>query len=205
MARQTQAERSASTRALLLEATIDSLVEVGWTATTTSEVVRRAGVSRGAQVHHFPTKDDLVLAAMEHVIERRVDEYRIAFEQLPADRRTPTGAVELLWDQCFGRTFDVWLELTVAAKHSAALHDRFVELDRLFTDNVTDLFQRYFPTEFGDREVAVIAMRLTFGVLAGIALGRISGVPDDHLRAARDAFDLLTEAFLSRAAEGATD
>lgn len=202
MARQTQAERSAATRAQLLDATVDTLVERGWAATTTAEIVKRAGLSRGAQVHHFPTKDDLVLGAMEHLIERRVAEYRAAFEHLPAARRTRTGAVELLWEQCFGPTFDAWLELTVAAKHAPGLRARFVDLDRLFTENVTDLFQQYFPEEFADRRTALIAMRLTFGVLAGAALGRISGVPEDQLRTARDAFDLITDFFLDATTAG---
>ena len=70
--RRTNAERSAATQARLLDATIESLVELGWAATSTTEVVRRAGVSRGAQVHHFPTKEDLVLAALDYLLERRL-------------------------------------------------------------------------------------------------------------------------------------
>ena len=61
----TNAERSAATRVRLLDATIDCLIELGWSGTSTTEVVRRAGVSRGAQVHHYPTKEDLVYDQME--------------------------------------------------------------------------------------------------------------------------------------------
>src|SRR5204862_5492808 len=62
--RRTQAERSAATQALLLDATIDSLVEVGYANTTTTGIAERAGVSRGAQMHHFPSKGELVAAAV---------------------------------------------------------------------------------------------------------------------------------------------
>ena len=63
--RRTHAERSATTRTALLDATIECLAELGYSGTTTAEVVRRAGLSRGAQVHHFPTKALLIAAALD--------------------------------------------------------------------------------------------------------------------------------------------
>ena len=69
--RRSQAERSASTRAALLDATIASLVQDGYANTTTSRVAERAGVSRGAHLHHFQTRQALVAAAMERLAERR--------------------------------------------------------------------------------------------------------------------------------------
>ena len=63
-----QAERTAATRLRLMEATVDCLVELGWAGTTTTIVSERAGVSRGAQLHHFPTKQDLVVSAVAYLI-----------------------------------------------------------------------------------------------------------------------------------------
>src|SRR3954464_14398836 len=114
--RRSNAERSAATQARLLDATIDCLVERGWAATSTTEVVRRAGVSRGAQVHHFPTKEDLVLAAIEHLLERRTQEFEAMFAELPADQRSPANAMRLLQLHWFGDTFAAWLELLMAAR-----------------------------------------------------------------------------------------
>ena len=195
--RLTKAERGAATRNRLLDATIDCLVELGWAGTSTTEVVRRAGVSRGAQVHHYPSKEDLVLASIEHLLARRVEEYRVAFDALPADRRTTVEAFELLWSQCFGPSFDAWLELAVAARRSPTLQVRFAEVERRFTDATIDRFQDMFPDHFGDREFATIAMRLTFSVLDGLAIGRIIGVPESELETVRAAFNFLTSAFLS--------
>lgn len=192
-----QAERSAATRAKLLDATIDCLVELGWQGTSTTEVVRRAGVSRGAQVHHYPSKEDLVLAAIEHLVTRRVEEYRIAFDQLPADRRTPAEALELLWAQCFGPSFDAWLELAVAARRSPTLQARFKEVEHRFGEIATDRFQEMFPAAFGDRALATVAMRLTFAVLDGVALRRIAGAPREELDETRAAYMFLVGAFLA--------
>src|SRR5215470_16496508 len=63
--RRTQAERSAATQARLLDAALQCLVELGYAGTTTTVVAERAGVSRGAQLHHFPTRAALVAAAVE--------------------------------------------------------------------------------------------------------------------------------------------
>jgi AcrR family transcriptional regulator len=58
-------------RHALLEAAVDSLVELGFARTTTLEVQRRAGVSRGALLHHFPSKAELLVATIAHLAERR--------------------------------------------------------------------------------------------------------------------------------------
>ena len=195
--RRTKAERGAATRIRLLDATVDCLVELGWAGTSTTEVVRRAGVSRGAQVHHYPTKEDLVLAAIDHLLARRHDEYGVAFEQLPPERRTPADALELLWSECMGASFYAWLELAVAARTSPALRKRFVEVEYRFAELTTDRFQELFPETFADREFAVIAMRMTFSLLDGLAIARIAGFPDSHLEAVRAAFNLLTSPFVS--------
>ncbi len=79
----TQAERTAVTRAKLLDAAAACLAELGYGRTSSTEICRRAGVSRGAQLHHFPTKADLVSAALDHVFERRVDEFRALVQTLP--------------------------------------------------------------------------------------------------------------------------
>ena len=83
-------------RARLLEATVELLVEKGYAGTSTTLVSERAGVSRGAQLHHFPTKQDLVVAAVQHVTEVRGAELAAAAEELPtgpeADPRGAPGA-----------------------------------------------------------------------------------------------------------------
>ena len=88
-----QEERTRAMRARLLEATVEVLVERGFAGTTTTLVSHRAGVSRGAQLHHFPTKNDLVFAAVDHLTRVRGDELAAAAARLPQDVRR-TRAVE---------------------------------------------------------------------------------------------------------------
>jgi AcrR family transcriptional regulator len=69
--RRTQEQRSAQMRARLLDATIECLVKYGYAGTTTPRVAEMAGVTRGAQVHHFGSKNELVLAALKHLAAKR--------------------------------------------------------------------------------------------------------------------------------------
>ena len=70
--RRTQEERSAETRSRLLNATIELLIERGYARLTTADIAKRAGVSNGARVHHFPTKERLVVAANQQAYENAV-------------------------------------------------------------------------------------------------------------------------------------
>src|SRR5256885_8226039 len=77
--RRTQAERRDAMRKRLLKATLDSLAHDGYAGTSVSSIVRRAGVSRGAQLHHYPSKNALILDAANYLMRRA---YRILGEVL---------------------------------------------------------------------------------------------------------------------------
>jgi AcrR family transcriptional regulator len=188
-ARRTQAARRAATRARLLDATVDCLAELGYARTSTTEIVRRAGVSRGAQVHHFPTKADLVASAVEHVFERRIEEFRAAFVRLPDGAHKAVAAIDLLWPMFDGHTFDAWLELAVAARTDPDLRDRLTTVTRHFSQSVADTFHELFPVPAGGSPVHDVAPKFIFALLDGLALHR-SADPDpqfiaDVLEAAR--------------------
>ena len=108
-------------RARLLEATVELLVEKGYAGTSTTLVSERAGVSRGAQLHHFPTKQDLVVAAVQHVTEVRGAELAAAAENLPRGARRTRAVLQMLGDHFTSPVFTAALELWVAARTDDAL------------------------------------------------------------------------------------
>lgn len=115
-----QGERTRAMRTRLLDATIDCLVERGWAGTTTTLVSERAGVSRGAQLHHFPTKQALVVAAVEYIATKRRTELEAAAEHLPRSRRT-RAVLDILSEQFTSPVFLAALELWVAARTDETL------------------------------------------------------------------------------------
>jgi AcrR family transcriptional regulator len=68
--RLTQPERSAATRQALLDSTIECLIELGYDQSTTAEISERAGLSRGAHLHHFQTRGALIVAAAQELARR---------------------------------------------------------------------------------------------------------------------------------------
>ncbi len=129
-ARMPQEERTRAMRLRLIEATVDCLVERGWSGTSTTLVSERAGVSRGAQLHHFPSKNDLVLAAVEHLSEVRGAELAEAAAHLPRGRRRTRAVLEMLADHFTSPVFTAALELWVAARVDPALHEAVAPLEQ---------------------------------------------------------------------------
>jgi AcrR family transcriptional regulator len=74
--RRTQAERRQGTRTRILDAAVEVLRKNGYAHFRTADVAKAAGVSRGAQLHHFATKEKLVYATMEHVFQNVLETSR---------------------------------------------------------------------------------------------------------------------------------
>lgn len=125
-----QEERTRAMRQRLLEATVECLVQHGWSGTSTTLVSQRAGVSRGAMLHHFPAKNDLVLAAVQHLSELRGQELREAALRLPGGRRRTRAVLEMLGDHFTSPVFTAALELWVAARTDEQLHEAVVRLEQ---------------------------------------------------------------------------
>lgn len=102
------------------------LAEHGWAGSTVSVVAERAGVSRGAAQHHFPTREDLFTAAVEYVAERRSTALRDLFPDGPGDREAVVTALVGLYT---GPLFRAALQLWVAAANEDQLRGRVTELE----------------------------------------------------------------------------
>ena len=128
--RQPQQERSRATQQRLLDATVECLVERGWSGATTTVIAERAGVSRGAQLHHYPTRAALVLAAITHLADRRAAELRVEAGNLTADRGERLDrVVDMLAALFTGPSFVAALELWVAARTDPELRSALVPLE----------------------------------------------------------------------------
>ncbi len=165
----TQAERTAATRLLLLDATAQSLIESGFAGTSTTEVARRAGVSRGAQTHHFPTKSDLVVAAVEHVFATQERAFRDAFDALPKSRRTLEGALDILWDIISGPAYRAILELIVASRTDPELSPVVQGVATAFEQTVRNQLAELFP-DLANNEIGAALVGFAFSVLQGAAI-----------------------------------
>jgi AcrR family transcriptional regulator len=126
-------DRSRATRSRLLEAAVACLAEHGWSGSTVTVVAERAGVSRGAVQHHFPTREDLFTAAIDHVASEWRTSIRARAGELPehGPRRT-AAVVEMLVGAFTGPLFRAALHLWVAAadqREALRLRPRVADLE----------------------------------------------------------------------------
>jgi AcrR family transcriptional regulator len=186
-------ERSIATRAALLDAAIECLIDRGYAATTTIETARRAGVSRGAQLHHFPTKAQLLATAVEHLFDRRRSEFLEAFAAIDPKADRLDAAMDLLWSMFTGPAFVAWTELWVAARTDPELAATVIAVERRFTAETRAIFTEMFPAEPGaDALVYDIARDFAFALMSGVALQRL--FPHGE-RPATDYLDALKRVF----------
>jgi len=177
-----QEERTRAMRARLLEATVECLVEHGWSGTSTTMVSARAGVSRGAQLHHFPTKADLVLAAVEHLAEVRGREIEDAAAGLASRPRRSRTVLDILGDHFTGPVFTAALELWVAARTDAALLAAVGPLEQRIGREIHRQTVEMLGADEsvpGTRELVQATLDLVRG------LGLANTISDDRLRRGR--------------------
>ncbi|MET7998039.1 TetR/AcrR family transcriptional regulator [Amycolatopsis sp. NPDC005232] len=129
MLREPQQERSRTTRRRLIEAAMDCIGERGWHGVTVAVIAERAGVSRGAAQHHFPTREDLVAAAVELLGESQITELRTKADSLPTGASRIFGVVEMVLNLYTGPLFRAALQLWAVASSDEQLRSTLVPLE----------------------------------------------------------------------------
>lgn len=171
----TQQQRRDETRRALLDAAVESLIEVGFARTTTLEVQRRADVSRGALLHHFPSKAELLVAAVDHLAEMRARELKVLSSALPpGGARERTDAVlDLLW-QCFSGTFfQVAMELRTAARTDAELRPVLAAAEKALRERILAQARTLFGKEVAEHPGLERALDLTLQLMIGAAMSAV--------------------------------
>jgi AcrR family transcriptional regulator len=176
--RRTQAQRREATRAKILDATVQSLVERGYAETTTAEVLALADVPRGTLLHHFPTKVDLLVAAVQHLSRRRLDVLSAEITTIrAAATEDPFDAlIDIMWRHFSSPLFWAALELWTAARTDAELRAALTPVEKemfgVLHERARHLLAGPPP---GDPRLATV-VQLSFEVLTGLAMtGIVSG------------------------------
>ena len=168
-------------RARLLDATVDCLARLGYAGTTTTEIAKRARVSRGAQLHHYPRKEDLVIASVEHVFRLRLEEFGKAFANIPPETDRRPIAVELLWSMFQGPIFHAWLELVVASRTDKALREALREMNERFQGDIRVYFKEIFGPSPLTTDFELIPAFI-FSLMDGMAMRIIVGNDQENDR-----------------------
>lgn len=177
--RQTQVERTEKMRARLLKATLEVVVEEGWGQASTQRICARAGVSRGAQTHHFHTKTDLLLAAISEILRAHQRELDKPVKNRASDEQKLEKLFSLLWDACLDNLFmESWMEAMTAARTDTSLKTAIAPMDKRGIQSIRNLAQQFDEDYSEHRKLAADLIELTIYLLRGMVIQR--GVHDSE-------------------------
>ena len=190
-----QARKSAATRLQILEATLRCFSKLGYFHTTTPAIAGEAGLSRGAMLHHFPSRLDVVRAAVELLHAKRLKAFRAAVAGLPAGESRPHAALRAHWEQLRHPLYAVFIELYVAARTDPDLAAILVPAEAAFARELRATAMEVVPEwRVADPEFE-IGYDLVICALQGMALNlfRPGGLQpnDDFLRYLEQRLDEL--------------
>jgi AcrR family transcriptional regulator len=167
--RRTQLQRSEETKQRLFEAAIRVMNKRGYFGFTTVEAAREAGVTRGAQNHHFKSKDAFVLAAIEHLYAQILarSSTRASDATRFGDLLAPIvkDARDFFFSAEFITIFDVQIAMskTRSKKTVAGISERY-------RSPVENVWADYLITRGVERNLALQSVWLIFSIVRGLAI-----------------------------------
>ena len=182
-----QQTKSAATRKTILDAALDDFYEVGYGQTTTEQIARRANVSRGAMLHHFPTRFHLIRGAVEHLNARRLAEFEraeIRVQKNVTHTQIEQG-IEAYWKTLSSRWFVIFHELQVASRTDVELRRILVPAIRNFDERWLELSSRVFPDLSHSRNF-MLGNFITVFLLEGMAINQQTRKPGKWLGIVRE-------------------
>jgi len=171
-----QAQKSAMMRDTILDAALDCFITIGYASTTTAKIAEKAKVSRGAMLHHFPSKTELIQAAVEYLHDQLLQSYFSNIEKisgnLPVDERNRMG-LQGYWQYLTSDLYVAYHELCVAGRTDPELQHILEDSIERFDKNISDSNAKLFP-EWVDRgELYDLAMDITKFLMEGMAVSQI--------------------------------
>lgn len=168
-ARQQQA-RSVVTRQRLIEATLEVIHDVGYHAATTQEIAARARVSRGALLHHFPTRADIISAAMEALLDDGTAEIRKVAQDMRSGEVTLEAFVDFLWSLFSDRFFYLSLEMITEARNDDELRERMIPVVKRFHEALDAIWVEFCDADKRPARQARIILNLTVCLVRGMGV-----------------------------------
>lgn len=167
----TRREQHAQTHAALLDATIRCLVEHGYAGTTTQRIQEEAGVSRGALLHHFASKSELLVAAIHHIADRRLADFGEYVAGLGDGPENLPQMVHAVRSAMTGPPFQAAMELWAASRTDPQLREALLPAEKRLGSALRGHFERH--AGIADPEAARTAFESLMALVRGLELTRL--------------------------------
>lgn len=180
--RRTQEDRSSEARARLLDATIAVLTRRGYSGLTTKEVAKCAGLSNGALVHHFSTKEELVVAATASVYETAIQRGQRVARTPEATKRPLSGFITDCLSVYFDWPFIVALEVILVARTDDRLMTRILPVMEHYRNTINEIWLQVFKASGMSTSQSIRVLNLTLNLVRGMAVHRLWKKDDKYFK-----------------------
>jgi AcrR family transcriptional regulator len=177
-----QQDRSRATRDRILRSTISCLAEFGWHSTTTSLVAKRTGISRGALQHHFPTREDLFLTAVDFMFDEQNQMEPFGVDTVSTKGDDFDFIVERVLEFYASEAFKAALQIWTVGASEPALRERIRPLEDKFARGIYDQAVRFLNADVSDERTHRF-IQTTLDLARGLGLADL--LSDDSARRKR--------------------
>jgi AcrR family transcriptional regulator len=169
-ARRAQAERSAETRLRIVSAAAELIRARSYAQLRTADVADAAGVSRGAMLHHFPSKSALVVATLEHVFgeARALSRARAAAIDPPDD--LVSAIISDASEFFFNEHFKVSLDIVLSTSTDRTVRKQVLDVARRARRPVETAWSGALAARGVPAPLAADLVALTLGLVRGMAI-----------------------------------
>jgi AcrR family transcriptional regulator len=179
----TQQQRRNETVARLLEASIATIIEVGYARASAAVITKRAGVSVGALFRHFDTMGDFMAATAHEVGRRQLDLFTKRVAEIPSDTPGLEAALTILRDVTSNSTNAVLYELMIAARTDEKLNATLQSVLEQYAAKIYDAARALPGVENFPEDTFPILVALVTNTFDGAAIvGAVLPQPDIDTR-----------------------
>jgi AcrR family transcriptional regulator len=163
-------EQRAATARRIVEAAVECLVAKGFAATSTVEVQNRAGVSRGALLHHFPTREQLFAAAVHRLVELNLEAMREELAGAPPGLDPVARGIWVMRRASTRPTFGTELELWGASRADPNLHAALRVAEQAVRKDLYRMIDEIFGTEISRAANYQVLVELSVQLVRGLSI-----------------------------------
>jgi AcrR family transcriptional regulator len=168
-----QESKSSEMRETILEATLDCLADHGYANTTNSLVCKQADISRGAMLHHYHTRQDLIVATIEYAFYKHLSNFsKLVARLADSERQDRNSAIAIDWHLCQTREYKAYQELQVASRTNPELRKVFNPRARHHDLTWKEELLKIFPEWRKDMRKLELSRRFIRSMLDGMSINR---------------------------------
>ncbi|MDW3119023.1 TetR/AcrR family transcriptional regulator [uncultured Roseovarius sp.] len=202
MVKREKQARSIATREKLIETALDVIYDVGYNRASTPEFSERAGVSRGALLHHFPTRADIIVAAMEKLLSDGTRDIRNIAGKVTQKQLGTDEFVDFLWSMFSDRFYYLSIEFINEARTDEELRLKMMPVVKKFHEALNEIWAEFQTREHpSSSHEAQVILNLTVCLVRGMGIQTVLKNDPEYFATLLDAWKTILRQLVKKPSE----